>query len=945
MTALHYGDPAVYSADQKRLLLKLLPDYAPHHGWPAGISLGGLASVDLVPDFIAILLQDDFKHNLVLTVVEVLERGSSLIGLDATYEAIVLDPLKPLWLRERAFNLSFHLHGESVDIGYEYFESLASEESSSDRVRLQLHIAVNLIGKLTTGEIRLLLRDFASLQTTQYVGLLIPLERALRQNVPTGLFDTPVSTWLPNYQGDTRRNEVDNLLDAILGASIRYGDSQTAEQIWRWAQNLRQYAYGPYGKEIVSAIAERYGQDVQWRVSLLESSYRFSLSSWEMAHHDHNALMGDLDASVLMAAWQHLGSDPHNESLLAALVYSLRNFDLPSLYWQCLELLQSRGALELEDVLTSCQIRPEGRRGLVVSETTLADQAQWLQDWHAKCDGFREGFHIGTLHLGAGVYLNGQSEQPGEQYLASVTNSEIASAMVAGFRHLATTFAVDPVSLQQQLGKGDTTLPLLAGIVLMLDEDETTFKPDLSLALFTFFAGASDINNYSERSRIQQWALEQIVNVPKQASSYLVEFWTLHLAAGGKMLPGIPLEPSNGATAAVFGEALAEVMRSHVDMPSQALAAAWRTIAKCLPVAALQGLVASTLPSVPEGENMLIWRTAQMSMNPVVFAEGILVDYPEGNLIKYMDRTDYQGFGERLLPNDAHASCRYYALLICLASRKYPISHGRSGSTFMITSADFAMKYAIRQLAKNPVEEAGVALVAFSNEPSLQPWRSDLSAAVLTQAAAHRDEKFSHTTPAQLSALLRNGPPLNAADLSAVIATELDRFRDELRTGDLSPWAHFWNYDGATLKGPRIENLCRDHLLTILRTRLERYQITAAMAEAQHAGSTRADMLVISGANVRVPVEVKRHLHRDVWTAASTQLQHYAEHPDAQGMGFYVVLWFGLKHGALPRRPGKRAMPKTAEQFREFLMEDIPEPLRSKTEIVALDVTPVRRIR
>lgn len=424
---------------------------------------------------------------------------------------------------------------------------------------------------------------------------------------------------------------------------------------------------------------------------------------------------------------------------------------------------------------------------------------------------------------------------------------------------------------------------------------------------------------------------------------YLAKFWSQHLAAGGIRLPGLPLSPSDQATAAGVGTALAELLRSNLGMPLPVLASAWQSIALCLPSADLAALVATCLPKVPEGESRFVWRLAEMCLDPVAYAEGILRDYPERDLLKYMDGSNVAGFGERLLINDPHASCYYFTLLICAAGPSFSPSRRPDGSAVTLNPGSFAVRRAVRQLAENPIAEAGHALRTFSSDPVLSAWQSELLPAVLVQAAKRRDERFAYTLPSQLSGLLKNGPPLNAADLNAVLATEIGRLRDELRTDDLSPWAQFWNFDGGKLTRPRIENLCRDHLLARLRDRLKRYLITAALPEAQHAGNTRADMLVVSGANARVPVEVKRHMHPEVWTAAGTQLQHYAEHLDAEGNGIYIVLWFGLENGRLPARPGKRPMPSTPEQFQEFLREDLPQPLRRKTEIFVFDVSPFRR--
>ena len=424
---------------------------------------------------------------------------------------------------------------------------------------------------------------------------------------------------------------------------------------------------------------------------------------------------------------------------------------------------------------------------------------------------------------------------------------------------------------------------------------------------------------------------------------YLEEYWSLHMAMGVTSLPGLPFEASDASTAAALGEALVTIMRANVDMSPHGLAVALKSLALCLPTEDLVELVDAALPKVSEANSRMVWRLAQMCLNPVKYAAAMLQDYQDNDLLEFLNVGKVTAFCERLLINDSKAACYYFAFVVCaLGPKSAPPGNTHSGDNRMSVGS-IAVRSAIRKLAANPTAESGVALKAFANDPALALWQAEMLTALVTQASVHRDERFSHTTPSQLSNLLKNGPPLNSVDLFAVLVTEIDRIAQELRIDELGPWTQFWNYEGERLVRPRVENLCRDYILGRLRDRLEPYRITAAMPEAQHAGSTRADMLVVSGANARIPVEVKRHMHTDVWIAAETQLQHYSQHMQADGMGVYLVLWFGLDQGKLPARPGKRMKPASPHQLRDCLVEDLPEAMRKKTQIYVLDVTPVRR--
>jgi hypothetical protein len=44
---------------------------------------------------------------------------------------------------------------------------------------------------------------------------------------------------------------------------------------------------------------------------------------------------------------------------------------------------------------------------------------------------------------------------------------------------------------------------------------------------------------------------------------------------------------------------------------------------------------------------------------------------------------------------------------------------------------------------------------------------------------------------------------------------------------------------------------------------------------------------------MNLSIEIKGQWHREVWTAAETQLQDYTKQYKSDGHGIYLVLWFG----------------------------------------------------
>jgi hypothetical protein len=202
-----------------------------------------------------------------------------------------------------------------------------------------------------------------------------------------------------------------------------------------------------------------------------------------------------------------------------------------------------------------------------------------------------------------------------------------------------------------------------------------------------------------------------------------------------------------------------------------------------------------------------------------------------------------------------------------------------------------------------------------------------------------RDQTFKHPLASVVRAALDCGPPVNALDLRAVVVSELQQLRAELRSTDTTPWRRYWNNLRGTVSTPLIENECRDHLLDRLRDRLAKYQIAAALPESRRGGETRADVLILTGAGRNLPIEAKRHFHRAIWTAASTQLLGYAADPGADCMGVYLIFWFGNDVSPTPARPDGGVGPATGAELEAMLVEGLPDDMRPLVDVIVFDVS------
>lgn len=239
----------------------------------------------------------------------------------------------------------------------------------------------------------------------------------------------------------------------------------------------------------------------------------------------------------------------------------------------------------------------------------------------------------------------------------------------------------------------------------------------------------------------------------------------------------------------------------------------------------------------------------------------------------------------------------------------------------------------IDQLAASPKTEATQALAKLQAGPGLAEWLPQLQVARDTQRVVRRDAGYQASSPAEVIATLRDGPPGSAGDLRALVLDRLDRISKEMGTTNAELWRPFWNEQPN--RRPKQEDACRDALLDPLRGRLP--DGCDVQPEGQYAGDRRADIRVAAG-KWNVPVEIKKNSHAALWRAIRNQLlPRYTNDPATEGLGIYLVLWFGSQHTA-PVPEGPR--PQTSDDLRCRLLARLTPEERRRAAVLVMDVSP-----
>ena len=240
----------------------------------------------------------------------------------------------------------------------------------------------------------------------------------------------------------------------------------------------------------------------------------------------------------------------------------------------------------------------------------------------------------------------------------------------------------------------------------------------------------------------------------------------------------------------------------------------------------------------------------------------------------------------------------------------------------------------IQNLAASPTKDASDALDRLLAGPALSRWRDVLSQAQDVQRVTWRDASYRHHTIEQVCQTLNGGTPANVADLAALVMDRLRELADQIRRGNTDDWSQYWNEPHKKPPTPKHEDRCRDALLSDLQKRLP--QGIDAQPEGQYANDKRADIRV-SYRDFQVPVEIKKNMHQDLWSAPRNQLiAQYTIDPDTNGYGIYLVFWFG-KDRTQPPPSGTR--PANAKELKERLEATLSPDEARKISVCVIDVS------
>ncbi|WP_376960692.1 hypothetical protein ABNQ39_22410 [Azospirillum sp. A26] len=209
--------------------------------------------------------------------------------------------------------------------------------------------------------------------------------------------------------------------------------------------------------------------------------------------------------------------------------------------------------------------------------------------------------------------------------------------------------------------------------------------------------------------------------------------------------------------------------------------------------------------------------------------------------------------------------------------------------------------------------------------------------ALTLRAEANRKialQDFRAPHPSEVVKLLDENEVASVEDLRAVMVEELGEVQKWLEGSETDPLDAF--YSG----GERVdENTARNRIVDRLHGRMIALGLSVVI-ERHMSGGNRCDITAsatIEGTNRLLVIEVKGQWNKELYTAASAQLnQRYAIHPDAAKQGVYLALWFGNGEKVAGLSNSTIA---TAAELKDKIISTMSEDLQSRIDVVVLDLS------
>lgn len=602
----------------------------------------------------------------------------------------------------------------------------------------------------------------------------------------------------------------------------------------------------------------------------------------------------------------------------------------------------------------SCKIEKWRKNELKKTEKeklkSTASRAENVAYFYSRLATIQKGSEEHALAWAAVIYLgyNDIQDVPdARERLVSITNDEIADAIIEGFVRYTenpTLPKIEVVIESWQANSIPYTHSLLClSVFLRLNAGMTVpveALPHCIAAVVTEMNTSCKLPGYYEA--LSEWILQEARQNPDAVKFVLSKIWASSASHKKGILPGFYEFSQNSGFHQFLATLSADVLNSSINEDSE-------TVGKLVSVLLLNDQ--RTVRAIGESElarNELslevrtIWSTVLFVIDPGAYLETwkSIMSEPDAALWKAIEVIKGGGIEKRAAVNLTSAQRME---VIAAVGRRFPVVGHPSGAWWGKQNPWDASNFVadqIKLLAADVSADAGTQLERLENDDGLASYRDLIRHNRSQHEKQQRESSFIFATPEQVAEAISNRAPANSSDLLAFVIDHLGVLAREMRLSQRERFRAYWNEEGRKLINPKHEEVCSGFLAEDLQNRVKAQGLIVTV-EHHMIADKECDLMVLQGTERLLPIEVKHHYHNELWTAWRTQLDLlYTRDAMAGGLGIYLVLWSGEAKGRMmPKLPDGIKRPSSAVELGSSLESLIPEGDRHRIRVIVVDIS------
>lgn len=952
---LEYGEVDHLSANQARLLLKSLeslefknPRQLQPHSWKARC----FAQAELLADVQHWLGRTDNQFvRLRVLVIESLE-GTEMASLaKAALIEIASNPDEFYITRSAAFStVAPLLTRTDVD---QLLGHLLSE-NTEDSLRLALKIAQNKGFESIDAKLLSQISLAYAATDSNMAGKFFFLERELAIEQIEKFLDNLVEGIGPSDYGELRfsTDDLTNLVFRLLSRAIK-AEKISATQFLRWIQPLSESnAYPDERQQLATELQNnsplRHSIQHEFFLTNCGSENNY-LNHYELARHSSALNFSETDIVALLDRlpidhehWRKAvlichHRDGHGAAVRQAAqrfaqtsnesqAWILRLTEpAPPQDWEIeqAERKQKREAKAAQEKLEALAWYAENKEKLLCGD--------WLFNWI-------------PAHIYLGQHINAKKEAPAEERIGQFLSPEISQVALLGFEAHLTLQEPKPTAMDIAKSFTDKSINRAVYIIaaamlerIRIGRGLQDLSDDRIMAGF-FLLELGVIHEHTNPPVVQlKSALIQ------QIKSRGLLDTTLHLLYEPMMIANLDYVPSlqnflqSESFAAVSANHAKDWLKRFPDLHINTEKQLIDCLTRSHHYEVIKQIASSRVSDNDSIERKLTWEAVRLLTDFEATAKRLEAQALEPELLWSLQE---RSLGDRY-PRTANTRFPWSHAQLAWIFRRFRLlwplsSHPRGISSGSKNPWD-ASKYLgslAEQLANQITPEAISALQELRDGPE-DGYTELLQSLCAEQLRKSCEQSYKPLSIEQLTSFVNDQAPLTPKQLQSWVMEELEIVQAKIRANDVDSWRNFYNDDLI----PRDEEYCRDRLLELLRYD---QAVVHYEPESHVAADKEVDIGCRVGSDIFLPIEIKGQWHREVWTAADTQLNRlYASDWRAQGFGIYLVLWFGPQPGGKALQSAGRgvAPPQTPIEMKDMLIAKSAAAQNGNVSIFVMDIT------